>query len=299
MIQETSGNIDDLELRIKAAQLEKMVAETKKLEQDTRASRLNWTLIGAIIAAFIGVGSNTLVAYLTGRSQQEIEDKKARANLIIEAIKTGIEDRERARANLQFFLDIGLLSDPDGLIADAIANERTPVLPAGLAPGSRTSCGVERWPVKTGTDRDVGNVSIQAEASSVEALRALVAPTKWDGRNTRYAPTELKTFQITGRLTVIRREADGDYLIVISNDQGNTMIIESVDPQCADGSRFIDQIAIVRRTIDAKFGPITARAMPNVRATVTGVAFFDRVYGQEGVAPNGIELHPILNISFE
>jgi hypothetical protein len=29
-------------------------------------------------------------------------------------------------------------------------------------------------------------------------------------------------------------------------------------------------------------------------AKVTGVAFFDPIHGQDGVAPNGIELHPIL-----
>ena len=29
-------------------------------------------------------------------------------------------------------------------------------------------------------------------------------------------------------------------------------------------------------------------------ATVTGVAFFDFFHGQSGVAPNAIELHPIL-----
>jgi hypothetical protein len=31
-----------------------------------------------------------------------------------------------------------------------------------------------------------------------------------------------------------------------------------------------------------------------LRAEVTGVAFFDFQHGQTGVAPNGIELHPIL-----
>jgi len=39
-----------------------------------------------------------------------------------------------------------------------------------------------------------------------------------------------------------------------------------------------------------------ARAVVRVcaRAVVTGVAFFDFLHGQTGVAPNGIELHPIL-----
>ena len=30
-------------------------------------------------------------------------------------------------------------------------------------------------------------------------------------------------------------------------------------------------------------------------ATITGVAFFDDLHRQRGVAPNGIELHPLLS----
>jgi hypothetical protein len=33
------------------------------------------------------------------------------------------------------------------------------------------------------------------------------------------------------------------------------------------------------------------------RAQITGVAFFDFLHGQTGVAPNGIELHPILGFA--
>jgi hypothetical protein len=32
-------------------------------------------------------------------------------------------------------------------------------------------------------------------------------------------------------------------------------------------------------------------------ATVTGVGFFDVIHGQTGVAPNGIELHPVLGFT--
>jgi hypothetical protein len=37
----------------------------------------------------------------------------------------------------------------------------------------------------------------------------------------------------------------------------------------------------------------------NICRGTAGVAFFDVVHGQEGVAPNGIELHPILMIDFQ
>src|SRR5581483_4092400 len=36
----------------------------------------------------------------------------------------------------------------------------------------------------------------------------------------------------------------------------------------------------------------------NVTVTVTGVVFFDFIHGQRGVAANGVELHPVLDIRF-
>src|SRR5262249_5665140 len=36
----------------------------------------------------------------------------------------------------------------------------------------------------------------------------------------------------------------------------------------------------------------------NIPVQVTGVGMFDFLHGQTGVAPNGIELHPVLNIVF-
>jgi hypothetical protein len=36
----------------------------------------------------------------------------------------------------------------------------------------------------------------------------------------------------------------------------------------------------------------------NVPVTVTGVGFFDFLHGQTGVAPNGIELHAVLDVQF-
>ena len=37
-------------------------------------------------------------------------------------------------------------------------------------------------------------------------------------------------------------------------------------------------------------------ARPLVR--ITGVGFFDYIHGQRGVAPHGIELHPVLDMEF-
>jgi hypothetical protein len=123
----------------------------------------------------------------------------------------------------------------------------------------------------------------------------------------RFAPTELTTFQVKGILRVIKRETDQDYHLVITDPTNPriTMIVESPDPQCASGSRFLDQITLVRTALDRTLQLDRVFSLENLRSeisvpvTVTGVAFFDVLHGQEGVAPNGIELHPIMMIDFQ
>jgi hypothetical protein len=163
------------------------------------------------------------------------------------------------------------------------------------------ACGTERWAVKTGTDRDAGNVATEPETATIADLTAINSPHNPNSRkSSRFAPTELKTFQITGILSVIKKEKDQDYHLVITDpsDTELTMIVESPDPSCADSSQFMQQITDVRQTIDRQFGSFR-RTQPNMPVTLTGIAFFDPLHGQEGVASNGIELHPLLSIQFQ
>jgi hypothetical protein len=162
-------------------------------------------------------------------------------------------------------------------------------------------CGVERWPVKTGTDIDAGRVSTNPQASTIAALSQLPPPADPDAKqNSRFAPTELQTFTVSGLLTVIKREPDEDYHLVIAdpNNLVITMIVEAPNPRCARGSAFLQNIANVRAAIERKLGRVQRRQEPFLRVTVTGVAFFDRFHDQEGVASNVIELHPLLSIRF-
>lgn len=164
------------------------------------------------------------------------------------------------------------------------------------------ACGEERWPVKTGTDQDAVQVALVATATTVEALRAIPAPPSPDSRpNSRFAPTETGEVAVSAILRVIKREKDQDYHLVIADPEtGGTMIVEAPNPSCAAGSRFAGQIAEVRQTLDDYFhGPIRRRMVVEIPVTVTGVPFFDVLHGQEGVAPNGIELHPMLGLQLE
>jgi hypothetical protein len=142
----------------------------------------------------------------------------------------------------------------------------------------RELCGTERWTVKTLQDRP------HLLPVRTVTLRFLI---------TRHPPAYLPTtrlafehhvFRVIAAVILKRLEYDGDYHLVLS-DRGQTMIAET--PMLGCTSR-------AAATMRAKMQ--TARQVARLcrHAAVTGVAFFDFQHGQTGVAPNAIELHPVL-----
>jgi hypothetical protein len=122
---------------------------------------------------------------------------------------------------------------------------------------------------------------------------------------TRYSPVEDTTYTVRATLVGWKTETDHDYHIVIA-DTANpavTMIIEPPDPSCTDAcaSNFGSYYTSVRAKLSSCFGqPPTAftNFKAGITVDVTGVGFFDVLHGQTGVAPNGIELHPLLSVKF-
>jgi Putative Ig domain len=164
---------------------------------------------------------------------------------------------------------------------------------------STGSCGVERWAVKTGTDADRSKITLQSTtATTVASLTALTAPGTLPANN-RIAPTEDTVYQVHATLTQYKLEADSDYHLVLSDGAGHTMISEIPDPACVGStSPLTSSIQKARGEFDAKYNATTSFQTANVPVTVTGVGFFDFLHGQTGVAPNGIELHAVLDIQF-
>jgi hypothetical protein len=76
------------------------------------------------------------------------------------------------------------------------------------------------------------------------------------------------------------------------------MIVEIPYPSCAQGSTWSCFISRARSEVDAKFSVSSSPQYPAQTITVRGVGFFDYNHGQTGVAPNAIELHPVLQICF-
>lgn len=161
------------------------------------------------------------------------------------------------------------------------------------------SCGVERWSVKTGTDTDAGLINLQSPAqTTIAALISLPAPANLPSNN-RIQPTETTVFQLQATLTEYKLESDSDYHLILSDGSGHTMISEMASPACVgSSSRLLSGIQNARSEFNARYTPTSSFQTANVPVTVTGVGFFDFQHGQTGVAPNGIELHAVLDIQF-
>lgn len=159
-------------------------------------------------------------------------------------------------------------------------------------------CGTERWAIKTATDANAASIAKAPVAGTIAALSALPAQ---NGNDTdRIGPTEVTTYQLTDvKLVQYRREADGDYHLVVS-DGTRTMIVEIADPACAGATGpLLAQMTNARAQFDAVHAPVLSTpSASNETVTVTGVGFYDVLHAQTGVAPNAIELHPVLSICF-
>lgn len=170
---------------------------------------------------------------------------------------------------------------------------------AGVLLAGTGSCGVERWSVKTGSDPDAGLVNLNSPTpQSIVYLTGLPAPSPLPA-NGRIQPTETTEFVVDATLTKYKLESDSDYHLVLADAQGRTMIAEIPDPVCVGSSSpFTSGIANARNEFDAKYSATTSFQTVSIPVEIRGVGFFDYKHGQTGVAPNAIELHPVLDIVF-
>jgi len=78
------------------------------------------------------------------------------------------------------------------------------------------------------------------------------------------------------------------------------MVIEFTDPQCRNvcSSESLEQMRQARADFVAQFGEPTSKFKKpdgKVIIEIVGIGFFDRLHGQKGMAPSGIEIHPVLS----
>jgi hypothetical protein len=183
--------------------------------------------------------------------------------------------------------------------------------PKKVTPPASTceKCGTERWDIKTLSDSAESSVNFTPENTTVAALTSLKAPTTPAKRN----PDEQKTYHVRATLVGYKQEfdpgtgkGDHDFHIVIADlaDPTKTMVVEIPDSACS-GVCTSPKLAEMEKAREdflkgVKTAPDTAFAVVHgkVEVEVTGVGFFDFAHGQTGLAPNCVELHPVIAFSF-
>ncbi len=206
------------------------------------------------------------------------------------------------------FAVLGALGSGSYYVADGISGSPPTEGPSLTTPqgfGSErasgsSSCGKERWAVKTLTDADAGSINFIPIDTTVSALGSVPAPSKV-GELPRQSQ-EKDVYRVRGSIVAFKLEADSDIHLAIADPAGAhpTMIAEFPASTCDANALEKANIDKARQDFIAAYGQPTGQfRKPTGCATLTGVFFFDRIHGQFGVAPNGAELHPVLSFENE
>jgi hypothetical protein len=179
---------------------------------------------------------------------------------------------------------------------------------------SEVGCPVARFAVRFGKDTDANFIDLSAfTRTTVEAMRSWPAPGIIPPAN-RISPYETTVLALEATLVEYQQERSlegSDYRLVLADGSGRTIIAKISSPDCAEkdtsgepGSelpegRFLGGLAVSRAEFDARLSPTTTATHANIHVHVMGIGMFDSPSGQAGEAPNGIQLCPVLDISFE
>src|SRR5438067_3992051 len=161
-----------------------------------------------------------------------------------------------------------------------------------------TACPYERGPVKEGSDTDRFKVSTTVVSTTISYLRGRAKPSSYP-RTRRVGGAELHTYQLHAYLTQYKIEADGDIHLVLKDTAGRNMIAELPLAACVPlASRWKASIATARARFTQALHTTTSWHYLHKPVTVRGVGYFDPPHGQTGAAKNGLELHPVIGVSF-
>jgi len=166
--------------------------------------------------------------------------------------------------------------------------------------GDSQNCGIERWSVKTLSDKDTSRINFtKITKSTVHEQVTLPEPSDKTSR----LESEIEIFSIDCFVVGYKmEESDKDIHIIIEDiDTDETMVIEIPSYECFE---------IQKTSRDKLFKNLYEWFVLNIGqpqmtflffekhipVNVTGVGFFDLHHGQIGMAGNSRELHPVLSM---
>ena len=162
------------------------------------------------------------------------------------------------------------------------------------------SCGIERWPVKTLSDPSATSVDLLSAVSTTIGALNQLTPHCSSIPSLRTYPEEFKTFDVTGKILVVRLEDDHDYHIALQDlsDPSVTIVTEIADATCegAVTSPFRQLLGQTRNAFNAIIGGQSLSAMVGQTLKVRGVGFYDFNHGQTGRSQSCLEIHPVIGV---
>jgi hypothetical protein len=124
-------------------------------------------------------------------------------------------------------------------------------------------------------------------------------PSNLGSSNPRDPPrVEFHAWRVHAKPRQARIEGDGDIHFVIGGVKHphKTMIVEFPKRSCVESPFKRKRIARARRRFVNKCGSVSSSYWTYLRGpSVSRCRFLGPVHGQTGAAPNGIELHPVLD----
>jgi hypothetical protein len=175
----------------------------------------------------------------------------------------------------------------------------------GTVRSGGAQCGRERWAVKVAADPAAARINTVPRDTTIAQLDAFPSTNPDNPDQPRDSGVESQVWRLTANLDAVKQEADSDFHLALSDGQGHTMIAEIPNaPACTEPpitgvvSVLEPQIEQARNAFIQEFGVPSSQSFTpiNHQVTLTGVGFFDVLHGQRNVAPNGVELHPVLSI---
>ena len=162
------------------------------------------------------------------------------------------------------------------------------------------SCGIERWSIKTLSDRDTIKIDFtKTTPSSVHEQVQLHPPSK----KTYRLDNESIVYSIDCLIVGYKKERnDQDVHIVIQDAVTKEFMVAEIPSYiCTEvlhtsrSQRYRDLQDWFRYNIGKPKTKFIYLKNP-IAVTITGLGFFDFCHGQKGMASNGREIHPVLSI---
>jgi hypothetical protein len=169
-------------------------------------------------------------------------------------------------------------------------------------------CGTERSDIKHLSDKEAVLINFSSRKCSVYDFLlgdTIVIPVSFSSSHIKRLPSECQVYTIECYVKFWILEQDNDYHLVCTDSNYNYKFISEIpSADCSEtiASGYAANYKAARILMDSLF-PLFhgGKHWSNIKRkfSITGVCFHDFVHGQTGHAPKGIELHPVLSITYD